>query len=62
MRKKFNVKLFNFPRYHYKSNRKLVENENLKFENFLMGVAQKLKSLGGSLIFFHTREDCEMVR
>lgn len=57
--KNFNVKLFNFPRYHYKSNRKLVENENLKFENFLMGVAQKLKSLGGSLIFFHTREDCE---
>lgn len=57
--REFDIKLFNFPRYHYKSNNKLVKNQNLKYENFIMGVAQKLKNLGGSLIFFHTREDCE---
>lgn len=57
--RKVNIKIFDFPRYHYKVNNKLVKEQNLNYENFIMGVAQKLKSMGGSLIFFHTREDCE---
>ncbi|MEB2630199.1 HIRAN domain-containing protein [Peribacillus frigoritolerans] len=57
--RKIDINIFDFPRYHYKTNNKLVKNQNLKYENFIMGVAQKLKSMGGSLIFFHTREDCE---
>ncbi|MFE4029480.1 DEAD/DEAH box helicase [Priestia sp. YIM B13551] len=58
-KREIDINIFDFPRYHYKENRKLVKDENLKYENFIMGVAQKLKNMGGSLIFFHTREDCE---
>jgi len=57
--REININIFDFPRYHHKHNKKLVQGENLKYENFIMGVAQKLKNMGGSLIFFHTREDCE---
>ncbi|GLI04411.1 hypothetical protein YDYSG_04410 [Paenibacillus tyrfis] len=51
--------LFQFARHHYISNNKLARTVNIKSENFIMGVAQKLKNLGGSLIFFHTKDDCE---
>ncbi|WML57449.1 DEAD/DEAH box helicase [Neobacillus sp. PS2-9] len=57
--REIDINIFDFPRYHYKTNNTLVKNQNLKYENFIMGVAQKLKNMGGSLIFFHTREECE---
>lgn len=58
-KRKIDVGIFKFPQYHYKDTNKLVKDENLKLQNFIMGVAQKLKNMGGSLIFFHTREECE---
>ncbi|PGQ49756.1 DEAD/DEAH box helicase [Bacillus thuringiensis] len=58
-KRKIDVNIFDFPRYHHKIHNTLDKVQNLKYENFIMGVAQKLKNMGGSLIFFHTREDCE---
>lgn len=57
--REIDVSIFDFPRYHDKINNKVDRDQNLTYENFIMGVAQKLKKMGGSLIFFHTREDCE---
>lgn len=55
------MRLFLFPRYHYKNNNKLVKDKgiNLELENLVMGVAQKLKNIGGCLIFFNSKEECE---
>ncbi|MFZ5985865.1 MAG: DEAD/DEAH box helicase [Bacillota bacterium] len=54
------VKLFSFPRYHNEDDNKVSKNDiNIKCEEFIMGVAQKLKDFGGSLIFFNTKDDCE---
>lgn len=53
------VSLFRFGRYHHISNNRVDRDSNMKKENFIMGVAQKLKNVGGSLIFFHTKDECE---
>lgn len=53
------VNLFRFGRYHHISNNSVVRDSNMKRENFIMGVAQKLENVGGSLIFFHTKDECE---
>lgn len=52
-------RLFEFPKYHFKKTNKIDKSINLKRENLIMAVAQKFKNVGGSLIFFHTKEDCE---
>lgn len=54
-----NINLFRFARHHLRSNNRVDRDSNMKKENFIMGVAQKLKNLGGSLIFFHTKDECE---
>ncbi|QTL97477.1 DEAD/DEAH box helicase [Iocasia frigidifontis] len=53
------IKLFDFPRYHYKSSNKLVKKENINYESFVMGISQKLENTGGNLIFFNTKGDVE---
>ncbi|WP_240420452.1 DEAD/DEAH box helicase [Paenibacillus periandrae] len=53
------VNLFRFARYHHQDNNRVDRTNNMKTENFIMGVAQKLKNVGGSLIFFHTKDECE---
>lgn len=54
----YRITLFTFPRYH-DSSRRLNVDLNIKKENFIMGVAQKLENVGGNLIFFNTKFDCE---
>ncbi|MED4572808.1 DEAD/DEAH box helicase [Brevibacillus agri] len=51
--------LFRAARYLNKRDNKVAAEVNIKKENFIMGVAQKLKNIGGSLIFFHSKDECE---
>lgn len=55
---KYRISMFNFPRYHDK-NYKVLREKNLTKENFILGVAQKLMNIGGCLIFFNTKDECE---
>lgn len=50
--------LFEFPRYHNIQDNKVSAN-NIKLNNFIMGLAQSIKKTGGTLIFFNTKADCE---